>query len=233
VGLKSQNKLLLREAVDMYSKGLSLKCSDAQVRGWWVAGCSQLWVCAGSCAAAGFCVESLHNMVHIGPGNRAFIAAAAAAGQLGLQQQQAYSGCIMAEPMTPFKKLALCQCLALQSWLVSLTTSHTLALRLLVLSDSRLQALAKCVVQQGVLCLPALCGMLQVNLALYNNRAHVNSLLGEQSGSGSYEHPGSCAKRKLCRGVVQCWSSRHYGVSSSEAGRGSCEQVLDLQLCIR
>ncbi|KAF6259158.1 hypothetical protein COO60DRAFT_1622080 [Scenedesmus sp. NREL 46B-D3] len=31
IGLKSKNRLLLREAVDMYDKGLGLKCSDTQV----------------------------------------------------------------------------------------------------------------------------------------------------------------------------------------------------------
>lgn len=33
VGLKSKNRLLLREAVEAYTKGLALKCSDTQVRG--------------------------------------------------------------------------------------------------------------------------------------------------------------------------------------------------------
>jgi hypothetical protein len=31
VGLKSKNRMLLREAVEAYSKGLALKCSDVQV----------------------------------------------------------------------------------------------------------------------------------------------------------------------------------------------------------
>eukprot|EP00882_Tetradesmus_deserticola_P022029 GHRQ01023907.1.p2 GENE.GHRQ01023907.1~~GHRQ01023907.1.p2 ORF type:complete len:129 (+),score=48.80 GHRQ01023907.1:337-723(+) len=33
VGLKSKNRLLLREAVDMYGKGLGLQCSDTQETG--------------------------------------------------------------------------------------------------------------------------------------------------------------------------------------------------------
>jgi hypothetical protein len=31
IGLKSKNRLLLREAVEFYDKGLGLKCSDVQV----------------------------------------------------------------------------------------------------------------------------------------------------------------------------------------------------------